>query len=70
VLAGILCPMVSGVHGTLSLSATCSSDEGSTGHDQRSDGLREDSFSRDGVSGSRAELRPGHALMVRVRARP
>ncbi|KAI9458317.1 hypothetical protein F5148DRAFT_1220754, partial [Russula earlei] len=70
VLAGILCLMVSEVRGTLSLSATCSSDEGSTGRDQRSDGSREDSFSQDGISGSRAELRPGHALMVHVRAQP
>ncbi|KAI9432616.1 hypothetical protein F5148DRAFT_135954 [Russula earlei] len=33
-----------------------------TGRDRRSDGSREDSFSRDGVSGSRAELRPGRAF--------
>jgi len=41
-------------------------DVGSVGRGWRSDGSREGTFSRDGVSRSRAELRPGRALMVRA----
>lgn len=67
-LADIPCPIVSGARGTFSPSTACLSevDVGSIERDWRSDGSREVSFSRDGVSRSRAELRPGRPLIVRV----
>ena len=68
-LAGISCPMASVVRGTFSRSIASLSDVdvGSIGRGWRSDGSREGSFSRNGVLGSRAELRPGRILMVRAR---
>lgn len=67
-LAGIPCPTVSGARGTFSLSMASLSDVdvGSVGRGWRSDGSREGSFSRDGASGSRVELRPGRPLIVRA----
>lgn len=67
-LAGIPCPMVSGARDTFSPCAASLSDVdvGSIERDWRSDGSREDSLSREGVSRSRAELRPVRTLIERA----
>lgn len=68
VLAGRTWPLGSAARGTLSPSAGSFSDTdvGSTGRDWRSDGSRERSFSREGVSGSRVALRPERTLIERA----
>lgn len=63
VLACIPCPTESGARDTFSLS---DADTGSAERDCRSDGSREDSFSRAGVWDSRVELRPGRTFIVRA----
>lgn len=69
VLACIPCPTVSGARGTLSPSTASLSevDVGCAECNWRSDGAREDPFSREGVWGSRVELRPGRTLIERAR---
>ena len=69
VLAGRTWPLGSAARGTLSPSAGSFSDTdlGITGRDWRSDGSRERSFSREGVSGSRVALRPERTLIERAR---
>jgi hypothetical protein len=68
VLAGRTCPPLSAARGTLSPSTGSFSDidVGRAERGWRSEGSRERSFSRDGVSGSRVELRPVRTLIERA----